>query len=139
MQRIKLGFLVMSAALLPIAAAGCGDDGKDNSAQAKAFCNVAAPVKALSGVLKKQPAQIKTAMEAAEAALATVSGDPPVDIAADVKTVQTTFTAANAALKTSGYDTAKVDKAASAALSALEDPAFSKAGDAIQAWTTKNC
>jgi hypothetical protein len=123
-----------------LVACGGDDDGKDTSAQAKAFCQVAAPVKALSGILESSDtAKIKGAFESAATALAQVSGDPPKDIAGDIATIKTTFTAADDALKAAGYDTAKVDRSKAAAIGALEDAAFSKAGDNVQAWTTKNC
>jgi hypothetical protein len=117
-----------------------GDSDKDTSAQAKAFCVVADPVKKLSGVLESEdPAEVKAKFVAAETALAAVAGDPPKDIAADIATIKAQFTAANDAMKKANYNIDQVDKASSKALSDLEDPAFTKAGDNVQTWTTKNC
>ena len=42
-------------------------------------------------------------------------------------------------MKKANYDMDQIDKASSKAISDLEDPAFTKAGDNVQAWTTKNC
>ena len=125
---------------LLVGACGGGSSNKDTSPQAKAFCVVSDPVKKLSGVLESEdPAQVKAAFVAAETALAAVAGDPPKDIATDIATIKTQFTAANDALKKANYDVGSVDKASSKAISDLEDPAFTKAGDNVQAWTTKNC
>ncbi|HUP72562.1 MAG TPA: hypothetical protein VM282_05900 [Acidimicrobiales bacterium] len=119
----------------------CGDDdGTDTSPQARAFCAVADPVKRLSGVLESEdPAVIEAAFTGAEAALASVAGDPPQDIATDVATIKTHFTAANDALKKASYDVDQIDRSASKAISDLEDAEFTKAGDNVQVWTTKNC
>jgi hypothetical protein len=127
--------------VIPLLLGACGgDDNKDTSPQAKAFCAVADPVKKLSGVLESEdPVAIKAAFVAAESALAAVAGDPPKDIATDIATIKTHFTAANDAMKKANYDVVKIDKASSKAISDLEDPTFTKAGDNVQAWTTKNC
>jgi hypothetical protein len=127
--------------VIPLLLGACGgDDNKDTSPQAKAFCVVADPVKKLSGVLESEdPAEVKAKFTAAEAALAAIAGDPPKDIAADIETIKTHFAAANDAMKKAGYDVGNVDKASSKAVSDLEDPTFTKAGDNVQAWTTKNC
>ena len=127
--------------VMPLLLGACGgDDNKDTSPQAKAFCVVADPVKKLSGVLESEdPAAIKAAFVAAESALAAVAGDPPKDIATDIATIKTQFTAANDAMKKANYDLDQIDKASSKAISDLEDPTFTKAGDNVQAWTTKNC
>ena len=127
--------------VIPLLLGACGgDDNKDTSPQAKAFCAVADPVKKLSGVLESEdPAAIKAAFVAAESALAAVAGDPPKDIATDIATIKTQFSAANDAMKKANYDMDKIDKASSKAISDLEDPTFTKAGDNVQAWTTKNC
>ena len=127
--------------VVPLLLGACGgDDNKDTSPQAKAFCVVADPVKKLSGVLESEdPAEVKAKFVAAESALAAVAGDPPKDIAADIATIKAQFTAANDAMKKANYNIDQVDKASSKALSDLEDPAFTKAGDNVQAWTTKNC
>jgi hypothetical protein len=127
--------------VVPLLFGACGgDDSKDTSPQAKAFCVLADPVKKLSGVLESEdPAVIKAAFVAAESALATVAGDPPKDIATDIATIKTQFTAANDAMKKANYNLDQIDKASSKAISDLEDPAFTKAGDNVQAWTTKNC
>jgi hypothetical protein len=126
-------------ALLLLGACG-GDDDKDSSPQAKAFCAVADPVKKLSGVMESEdPTAIKAAFTSAETALASVAGDPPKDIATDITTIKTHFTAANDALKKANYDLDKLDATSGKAISALEDAEFTKAGDNVQAWTTKNC
>lgn len=127
--------------VVPLLLGACGgDDSKDTSPQAKAFCVVADPVKKLSGVLESEdPAVIQAAFVAAESALATVAGDPPKDIAADIETIKTHFTAANDAMKKANYDLDQIDKASSKAISDLEDADFTKAGDNVQVWTTKNC
>ena len=127
--------------VIPLLLGACGgDDKKDTSPQAKAFCVVADPVKKLSGVLESEdPAAIKAAFVAAETALAAVAGDPPKDIATDVATIKTQFTAANDAMKKANYDIDQVAKESKKSISDLEDPAFTKAGDNVQAWTTKNC
>ena len=127
--------------VVPLLLVACGGDGdKDTSPQAKAFCVVADPVKKLSGVLESEdPAEVKAKFVAAETALAAVAGDPPKDIAADIATIKAQFTAANDAMKKANYNIDQVDKASSKALSDLEDPTFTKAGDNVQAWTTKNC
>ena len=127
--------------VVPLLLGACGGDSdKDTSPQAKAFCVVADPVKKLSGVLESEdPAEVKAKFVAAETALAAVAGDPPKDIAADIATIKAQFTAANDAMKKANYNIDQVDKASSKALSDLEDPAFTKAGDNVQAWTTKNC
>ena len=98
------------------------------------------PYKKLSGVLESEdPAAIKVAFTAAETALTTVAGDPPKDIATDVATIKAKFTAANDAMKKANYDLDQIDKSSSKAVTDLEDPEFTKAGDNVQAWTTKNC
>jgi len=127
--------------VVPLLLGACGGDSdKDTSPQAKAFCVVADPVKKLSGVLESEdPAEVKAKFVAAETALAAVAGDPPKDIAADIATIKAQFTAANDAMKKANYNIDQVDKASSKALSDLEDPTFTKAGDNVQAWTTKNC
>ena len=128
--------------VVPLLLGACGGStsNKDTSPQAKAFCAVSDPVKKLSGVLESEdPAVVKSAFVAAESALAAVAGDPPKDIATDIATIKTQFTAANDALKKANYDVGNVDKASSKAISDLEDAAFTKAGDNVQAWTTKNC
>ncbi|MEO8692038.1 MAG: hypothetical protein ABI658_00895 [Acidimicrobiales bacterium] len=127
--------------VVPLLLGACGgDDGKDTSPQAKAFCAVADPVQKLSGVLESEdPVEVKVKFTAAETALAAIAGDPPKDIAADIETIKTHFTAANDAMKKAGYDVGDVDKASSKAVSDLEDPTFTKAGDNVQAWATKNC
>ena len=127
--------------VVPLLLVACGGDSdKDTSPQAKAFCVVADPVRKLSGVLESEdPAAIKAAFVAAESALAAVAGDPPKDIATDIATIKTQFTAANDALKKANYDLDQIDKSSSKAISDLEDPAFTKAGDNVQTWTTKNC
>ena len=127
--------------VVPLLLGACGGDSdKDTSPQAKAFCVVADPVKKLSGVLESEdPAEVKAKFVAAETALAAVAGDPPKDIATDIATIKAQFTAANDAMKKANYNIDQVDKASSKALSDLEDPAFTKAGDNVQAWTTKNC
>jgi hypothetical protein len=139
MRTRRLAFLCI--ALLAVLFAGCGDDGgRDTSVQAKAFCAVADPVKKLSGVLESgDPKAIESAFANAEAALNAVAGDPPKDIAADIDTIKTHFTAANAALKKAGYDFDNLDAASGKAVTDLEDASFTKAGDNVQAWTTKNC
>ena len=117
-----------------------GSDGKDSSPQAKAFCAVADPVKKLSGVLESEdPAVIKAAFASAETALTAVAGDPPKDISTDIATIKTHFTAANDALKKANYDLDKLDASSGKAVSDLEDADFTKAGDNVQVWTTKNC
>ena len=126
-------------ALLLLSACGGGDD-KDSSPQAKAFCAVADPVKKLSGVLESEdPAAIKAAFTSAETALATVAGDPPKDISTDIATIKAHFSAANDALKKASYDLDKLDASSGKAISDLEDAEFTKAGDNVQVWTTKNC
>jgi len=127
--------------VVPLLLGACGgDDNKDTSPQAKAFCVVADPVKKLSGVLESEdPAEVKAKFVAAETALAAVAGDPPKDIATDIATIKAQFTAANDAMKKANYDVDQIDKASSKAISDLEDPTFTKAGDNVQAWTTKNC
>jgi hypothetical protein len=127
--------------VVPLLLGACGgDDGKDTSAQAKAFCAVAEPVKELSGVMETEDtAEIKAAFTAAETALASVAGDPPKDIAADIATIKTHFTAANDAMKKANYNLDQIDSASSKAISDLEDAEFTKAGDNIQVWTTTNC
>ena len=127
--------------VIPLLLGACGgDDNKDTSPQAKAFCVVADPVKKLSGVLESEdPAEVKAKFVAAETALAAVAGDPPKDIATDIATIKTHFTAANDAMKKANYNVDQIDKASSKAVSDLEDPTFTKAGDNVQAWTTKNC
>src|SRR5688572_10404744 len=122
--------------------AGCGgdDDDKDTSPQAKVFWAVADPVKKLSGVLETEdPKAIQAAFTAAESALGQVAGDPPKDIAADITTIKAQFTAANDAMKKANYDLDQLDSASGRAITALEDAEFTKAGDNVQAWTTKNC
>jgi hypothetical protein len=127
--------------VVPLLLSACGGSStKDSSPQAKAFCVVSQPVKNLSGVLESEdPTVVKAAFVAAESALATVAGDPPKDIVTDIATIKTKFAAADDALKKAGYDVSKVDKASSKAISDLEDAEFTKAGDNVQAWTTKNC
>jgi len=127
--------------VVPLLLGACGgDDSKDTSPQAKAFCVVADPVKKLSGVLESEnPAAIKAAFTAAETALTTVAGDPPKDIATDVATIKAKFTAANDAMKKANYNLDQIDKTSSKAVTDLEDADFTKAGDNVQAWTTKNC
>ena len=127
--------------VVPLLLGACGgDDSKDTSPQAKAFCVVADPVKKLSGVLESEdPAAIKAAFTAAETALTTVAGDPPAAIATDVATIKAKFTAANDAMKKANYDLDQIDKSSSKAVTDLEDADFTKAGDNVQAWTTKNC
>ena len=127
--------------VVPLLLGACGGDSdKDTSPQAKAFCAVADPVRKLSGVLESEdPAEVKAKFVAAETALAAVAGDPPKDIAADIATIKAQFTAANDAMKKANYNIDQVDKASSKALTDLEDPEFTKAGDNVQAWTTKNC
>ena len=118
----------------------CGDDGRDTSVQARAFCLVADPVKELSGVLESEdPAAIKAAFTSAEAALATIAGDPPKDIETDIATIKEHFTAANDAMKQADYNLDQIDQSSSKAISDLEDAEFTRAGDNIQTWTTKNC
>jgi hypothetical protein len=126
---------------LSIGLVACGGgSGKDNSPQAKAFCAVSGPVKALAGVLENEDiTKTKAAFEAADTALSAVAGNPPSKIAADVATIKSTYTAANDALKKAGYDPGKVDKASAPAVNALEDQAFVKAGDNVAAWTKENC
>jgi hypothetical protein len=130
-------------ALVTVVLAGCGDDDggdRDTSPQARAFCAVADPVKKLSGVLETDdPKAIQSAFAAAESALAAIAGDPPGDIATDIATIKTHFTAANDALKKADYDLDKIDAASGKAITDLEDASFTKAGDNVQAWTTKNC
>src|SRR3954454_71516 len=123
--------------VVPLLLGACGgSSNKDTSPQAKAFCVVADPVKKLSGVLESEdPAEVKAKFTAVETALAAVAGDPPKDIAADIETIKTQFAAADAAMKKANYDVGNVDKASSAAVGNLEDPAFTKAGDNVQAWT----
>ena len=127
--------------VVPLLLGACGgDDGQDTSPQARAFCAVADPVKKLSGVLESSdPAVIKSAFVAAESALTAVAGDPPADIAADIATIETHFTAANDAMKKADYNLEEIDQASGKAISDLEDAEFTKAGDNVQAWTTKNC
>ena len=126
--------------VVPLLLGACGDSDKDTSPQAKAFCAVADPVRKLSGVLESEdPAEVKAKFVAAETALAAVAGDPPKDIAADIATIKAQFTAANDAMKKANYNIDQIDKASSKAISDLEDPAFTKAGDNVQTWTTKNC
>lgn len=127
--------------VVPLLLGACGgSEDKDTSPQAKAFCVVADPVKKLSGVLESEdPVEVKAKFAAAETALATIAGDPPKDIAADIETIKTHFAAANAAMKKANYDVSSVEKASSKAVSDLEDPTFTKAGDNVQTWTTKNC
>jgi len=127
--------------VVPLLLGACGGDSdKDTSPQAKAFCVVADPVRKLSGVLESEdPAEVKAKFVAAETALAAVAGDPPKDIAADIATIKAQFTAANDAMKKANYNIDQIDKASSKAISDLEDPEFTKAGDNVQAWTTKNC
>ena len=127
--------------LIAVLFAGCGgDDNKDTSPQAKAFCAVADPVKKLSGVLESEdPKVIQAAFTAAESALGQVAGDPPKAIAADITTIKTHFTAANDAMKKANYDLDQLDATSGRAITALEDAEFTKAGDNVQAWTTTNC
>jgi hypothetical protein len=129
--------------LIAVLFAGCGGDdgGRDTSAQAKAFCAVAEPVKKLSGVLESEdPKAIEAAFTSAETALNAVAGDPPKDIATDIATIKTHFSAANDALKKAGYNLDNLaDATAGKAVTDLEDASFTKAGDNVQAWTTKNC
>jgi len=128
--------------VVPLLLGACGgdDSSKDSSPQAKAFCAVSQPVKNLSGVLESEdPAAIKAAFAAAESALTTVAGDPPKDIAADIATIKAKFTAANDAMKKANYNMDSLDKASGKAVTDLEDADFTKAGDNVQAWTTKNC
>ena len=129
------------AVIVSLLLGACGGDGdKDSSPQAKAFCAVADPVKKLSGVLESEnPAAIKAAFTSAETALATVAGDPPKDVSSDIATIKTHFTAANEALKKANYDLDKLDASSGKAISDLEDAEFTKAGDNVQVWTTKNC
>ena len=79
--------------VVPLLLGACGgDDDKDTSPQAKAFCAVADPVKKLSGMLESEdPAAIKAAFVAAESALNAVAGDPPKDIATDIATIKDTL------------------------------------------------
>ena len=124
---------------LLLGACGGGDD-KDTSPQAKAFCAVADPVKKLSGILESEdPAAIKAAFVSAESALNAVAGDPPKDIATDIATIKTHFTAANDAMKKADYNLDNLESSSSKAVSDLEDATFTKAGDNVQVWTTKNC
>ena len=128
--------------VVPLLLGACGDSGssKDSSPQAKAFCLVAQPVKNLSGVLESEdPAAIKSAFVAADTALSAVAGDPPKDIATDIATIKAKFTAANDAMKKANYKMDSLDKTSGKAVTDLEDAEFVKAGDNVQAWTTKNC
>jgi hypothetical protein len=127
--------------VVPLLLGACGDSGsKDTSPQAKAFCVVAQPVKNLSGVLESDdPAAIKSAFVAADTALSAVAGDPPKDIATDIATIKAKFTAANDAMKKANYQMDTLDKTSGKAVTDLEDAEFVKAGDNVQAWTTKNC
>ncbi len=137
MRRVASVFALSLAAFL--AACG-GDDGKDNSAQAKAFCKVSASVNALSGVLEDEdPAKAKATFEAAEAALNAVAGDPPKGIEADVATVKSTFAAANDAMKKAGYKIDAADAAGKKAVVALEDGTFTKAAYNVTKWSAANC
>ncbi len=132
---------IAALAFVPLAAA-CGDDGgKDTSTEAKNFCGVVAPVQALAGISDKadDTKAVQAVFTAAEAALAAVSGTPPTDLKADLATVTGTFTAANTALKANAYSYEKAAAANAKAIEALDDPAFTKATDNIQAWSTKNC
>ena len=128
--------------VVPLLLGACGDSGssKDTSPQAKAFCVVAQPVKNLSGVLESDdPAANKSAFVAADTALSAVAGDPPKDIATDIATIKAKFTAANDAMKKANYQMDTLDKTSGKAVTDLEDAEFVKAGDNVQAWTTKNC
>ncbi len=133
----------MAVALLltPLAAA-CGDDGgRDTSVEAQTFCGVVAPVQALAGISDKadDTAALKATFVAAESALAAVSGTPPTDLKPALETVTETFTAANTALKAANYSYEAAAASSRTAIEALDDPAFTKATDSIQAWATKNC
>lgn len=136
-RSLAIGLLVLA----PFAAA-CGDDGgKDTSTEAKAFCGVVAPVQALAGVSDKadDTKAVQAIFTSAESALAAVTGTPPADLKADLATVQATFTKANTVLKANSYSYDKAAAADAKAIEGLDDPAFTKATDNIQAWSTKNC
>ena len=72
-------------------------------------------------------------------ARAAEQGWAPADLKADLTTVQTTFTAANTVLKANAYSIEVAATKDAKAIQALDDPAFTKATDNIQAWSTKNC
>lgn len=140
-MRIRAALALTALVLVPFAAA-CGDDGgKDTSTEATTFCGVVTPVQALSGISDRadDPAALKVAFTGAESALAKVSGTPPTDIAADLITVTATFNAANTVLKANAYSYGAAAAKDAKAIEALDDPAFTKATDNIQAWARKNC
>jgi hypothetical protein len=140
-MRIRAALALAGLVLVPFVAA-CGDDGgKDTSAEAKNFCGVVTPVQALAGISDKadDATAVKTAFTGAESALAEVSGTPPTDLAADLGTVTTTFNAANTVLKANAYNYEAAAAKDAKAIEALDDPAFTKATDNIQAWAKKNC
>ncbi len=140
-MRIRATLATAALVLVPFAAA-CGDDGgKDTSTAAQNFCGVVTPVQALAGISDRadDPAALKVAFTGAESALAAVSGTLPTDIATDLTTVTTTFNAANTALKANAYSYGAAAVKDAKALEALDDPAFTKATDNIQAWAVKNC
>jgi hypothetical protein len=140
-MRIRATLALAALVLVPFAAA-CGDDGgKDTSTEAQNFCSVVTPVQALAGISDRadDPAALKVAFSGAESALAAVSGTPPTDIAADLTTVTTTFNAANTVLKANAYSYEAAAAKDAKAIEALDDPAFTKATDNIQAWAVKNC
>ena len=139
-MRIRATLALAVLVLVPFAAA-CGGGGKDTSTAAQNFCGVVTPVQALAGISDRadDPAALKVAFTGAESALAAVGGTPPIDIAAALTTVTTTFSAANTALKANAYSYKAAAAKDAKALEALDDPTFTKATDNIQAWAVKNC
>ena len=127
------------AGLLAAGAVGCSDS-KDTSTEAKTFCGVQSSVKRLFTLVDLSPAELQKAAGEVKAAFAKAS-TPPKDLTKDYATVKSAFEALDTSLAKYGYDLEKAsaDKAVGDAVVRLEEPSVVKAGDSIQAWTTKNC
>ena len=138
---MRIRVLAFAALAIVPVVAGCGDRGKDTSAEAKTFCGVVTPVQALAGISDKagDAKAIQATFTAAETAIAAVSGTPPADLSTALGVVTATFTAANKVLKANAYSYDKAAKADAKAIEALDDAAFTTATDSIQAWAVKNC
>jgi hypothetical protein len=136
--RRVLGALAVSG-VLAAGAMACSDS-KDTSTEAKTFCGVEVSVKRVFTLVDLAPAEMTKAAAETKAAFA-AAATPPKDISGAYTTVKGAFDAFDTALAKYGYDLEKAsaDKAVGDAVVKLEDPAVVKAGDDIQAWTTKNC